>query len=105
MTGVILLMILVLVIKSVIKPLSKTILMALLLIVRSIKATLYRKKQSIAMRVALKRRQPTLPLIANGSPTGKTSRKASNLQLRVSQDGYNIMISSIVKRRVISGHY
>src|SRR5699024_6170651 len=101
MTGVILLIILVLVIKSVIKTLSKTILMALLLIVRSIKATLYRKKQSIAMRVALKRRQPTLPLIANGSPTGKTS----NLQLRVSQDGYNIMISSIVKRRVISGHY
>src|SRR5690606_25519037 len=99
MTGVILLIILVLVIKSVIKTLSKTssktILMALLLIVRSIKATLYRKEQSIAMRVALRRRQPTLPRIVNGSPTGKASRKASNLQLRVSQDGYNIMISSI----------
>src|SRR5699024_10044673 len=105
MTVVIQLINLVLVIKSVIKTLSKTssktILMALLLIVRSIKATLYRKEQSIAMRVALRRRQPTLPRIVNGSPTGK----ASNLQLRVSQDGYNIMISSIVKRRVISGHY
>src|SRR5690606_16251437 len=105
MTGVILLIILVLVIKSVIKTVSKTILMALLLIVRSIKATLYRKERLIAMRVALKRRQQTLPLIVNGSPTGKANHKAKGLQLRASHDGYKIIIGLIVKHRAIFGRY
>ena len=104
MTGVILLTILVLVIKAVIKTVSKTILIAILP-VRSIKATLYRKERLIAMRVALKRRQQTLPLIVNGSPTGKANHKAKGLQLRASHDGYKIIIGLIVKHRAIFGHY